>query len=153
MAEASSATVALISIHPRFAEAILDGLKRVEFRKVPFKRALTHVVLYATCPVQRIVGVVEVVGIDQCPPAELWRRYRAVGGIGRNDFFAYFDGRSHGYAVQVRHPRRLKRAVRLDELQRTITPPQSFLYATSELLELVRSQYAPAPRLTGAVPG
>jgi predicted transcriptional regulator len=134
--------VALISIHPRFANAILDGTKKVEFRKVCFRRSITHVLLYATAPIQQIVGYVEVSEIEECAPATLWRRYRQVAGIDRAAFFAYYQGKAIGVAVKVRRPRRLSRPLALEELHRGATPPQSFLYSTPDALRRVQARAA-----------
>jgi predicted transcriptional regulator len=134
MAEDPLSAVALISIHPRFANAILDGTKQVEFRKVGFKRSITHVLLYATAPIQQIVGYVEVAEIEERSPATLWRRYREVAGIEREAFFAYYQGRALGVALKVRRPKRLLQPLRLKELHPRATPPQSFLYSSADAL-------------------
>lgn len=136
MADATPGAIALLSIHPRFANAILAGTKQVEFRKAGFKRAVTHLLLYATAPVQQIVGYVELSGVDECAPSVLWRRYRAVGGIERREFFDYFGDRTIGFAFNVRRPRRLRKPLDLDELHDAI--PQSFMYSNVAALERVR---------------
>ena len=41
--DSNSSEVALLSIHPRFAEAILTGEKRVEFRRTKFSRDVSHI--------------------------------------------------------------------------------------------------------------
>jgi predicted transcriptional regulator len=138
MAEEPAGAIALISIHPRFANAILDGTKLVEFRKVAFKRHLTHVLLYATAPIHQIVGYAEVTGIDERSPAALWRRYHLVAGIERGAFFDYYKGKSIGFAVKVCRPQRLLRPLALDDLHDGFSPPQSFLYSTPAALRRVR---------------
>ena len=45
----------LLSIKPEFAEKILNGAKRYEFRKQAFAQPVEAVVLYATKPVGKIV--------------------------------------------------------------------------------------------------
>ncbi len=52
--------VALISIHKRHTDAILDGSKTIELRKYTPKQPLSHLLLYVTKPTARVVGVVEV---------------------------------------------------------------------------------------------
>lgn len=142
MADSSIASVALISIHPRFANAILDGTKQVEFRKVGFKREITHVLIYATAPIQQVIGYFEVVEIDERSPAALWRRYREVAGIERTAFFAYYAGKTTGVALKVRRPQRLAPPISLDELHRGATPPQSFLYSTPDALRRAQANAA-----------
>lgn len=119
--------VAVLSIHPRFADAIMSGVKKVEFRKAPLRITTTHVLVYATAPVQRIVGAFRVAGCDISPPGELWERYGTVGGISRDDFDAYYAGRDIGVAIRIDG-----QPVPLDlplHATGTTTPPQSFAYA------------------------
>ena len=49
-------TDAVFSIKPYFADAILDGSKTIELRKVAPKRPVERAWIYATAPVMRIVG-------------------------------------------------------------------------------------------------
>lgn len=142
MANRSLGAVALISIHPRFANAILDGSKQVEFRKVGFKREITHVLLYATSPIQQIIGYVEVSEIEERSPAALWRSYREVAGIERAEFFAYYRGKKTGVAVKLRRPQRLARPLALGALHQGAAPPQSFLYSTPEALRRLQARVA-----------
>ena len=137
MVDDSLGAIALISIHPRFADAILAGTKRVEFRKVCFKREISHALLYATAPVQKVVGYVEITEIDERSPEALWRRYREVAGIERQAFFAYYRGKVTGVALKVRRPRRLAHQLALGDVQRGATPPQSFVYSTMDVLRRV----------------
>ena len=49
-------TDAVFSIKPYFADAILDGSKTVELRKVTPKRPVERAWIYATAPVMSIIG-------------------------------------------------------------------------------------------------
>ena len=50
-------TRVLLSVKPRFAEAILAGLKTFEFRRAIFRRTdIKTVVLYASSPTCKVVG-------------------------------------------------------------------------------------------------
>jgi predicted transcriptional regulator len=121
----------------------MDGEKRVEFRKVLFKRTVSHVIVYATSPVMKVIGAFEVSQVEAAPPAELWRKYRQVGGIERDEFFAYFSGRTSGIALHVGVVLPLKNPLRLDQLAPDLVPPQSFVYLKSSCLHgLRRSEVA-----------
>lgn len=120
--------VALLSIRPRFAEAILSGEKQVEFRRTKFSRDVSHVVIYATMPVGKIVGWFEVAGIDVLHPDHLWGKFQHCGGIDETSFRAYYHGRKTGYAIRVRASRRLKHAKELTSICGETRPPQSFTY-------------------------
>lgn len=126
--DSNSAEVALLSIHPRFAEAILNGEKLVEFRRTRFARRVSHVVIYATQPVGMVVGWFEVEGIESRHPDELWGKFGGCGGIDEDEFRAYYMGRKMGYAIRVRRSGRLKRAKPLAKITCDAHPPQSFAY-------------------------
>ncbi len=63
----------LLSIKPEFAEKILNGTKKFEFRKGIFKNNnITTVVIYATMPVGKVVGQFSIDGILKNDPEALW---------------------------------------------------------------------------------
>ena len=47
---------AILSIHPEYAYKILSGEKTHELRKVLFKKPVTHVLVYATAPISKVIG-------------------------------------------------------------------------------------------------
>lgn len=123
-----SSDVALLPIRPKFANAIMDGTKRVEFRKVKFQRHVRHVIVYASSPVQRIIGYFSVAGIDEGSPTALWRKYQDVGGIAEAEFRDYYRSADSGIAINVGEVKPLKRPMTLGSLKRNLTAPQSFAY-------------------------
>lgn len=133
MAETATGRVALFSIRPHYANALLDGTKRVEFRRTALPTDVTRVVIYATAPVQRIVGSFEVAGVDQTPPGEAWTAYREVGGIAKQAFDRYYEGAASAFVIQARNPVRLHTPLRLSDLSESIRPPQSFMYLREDL--------------------
>lgn len=102
MDETVSGGLALLSIHPRFASAILNGTKSVEFRKRPFSRSVSYVVMYATAPVKRVVGCFAVASIDRAIPTVIWDRHGANGGITREEFSRYYGNSTTAVAICVR---------------------------------------------------
>ncbi len=67
----------LLSIKPKFAEAIIDGRKRYEFRKIKFaNKDINRVYIYATSPVKKIIGVFKLSSIIEDSPHALWDRLR-----------------------------------------------------------------------------
>ena len=75
-----------MSVRPQFAAAILNGSKRVEFRKRPLVADIGTVVIYATAPVGAVVGEFGVVGQVVGTPEDLWARFAEVAGIDREGF-------------------------------------------------------------------
>lgn len=130
--DSKSPQVALLSIHPRFADAILSGTKQVEFRRRGFGRDVGVVVIYATKPVGKVVGWFEVEGIEHCHPDELWARFEDCGGIGRDEFDEYYRDRSEGVGIRVRTASRLVKPLELSRATDLATPPQCFAYLASK---------------------
>lgn len=120
--------VALMSIHPQYARAILDGTKKVEFRKRPLAGDVTHVVVYATAPVSAVVGVFSVTGQTTASPTSLWQRFKKVAGISQDGFDAYFDGRDSATGIGVGDVVVLEEPLCLRDDLGIGRPPQSYQY-------------------------
>lgn len=121
-------SIALLAIKPRFAEAIIAGRKTVEFRKTRFLQPPRYVVLYASTPIQQVVAYFEVAYIKELTPLGLWRQFKHVGGIEREEFFRYYNSSSRGYAIVVATVWKLRTPARLSHLFPRGTAPQSFRY-------------------------
>jgi predicted transcriptional regulator len=115
-----------MSIHPEYAEALLSGAKKVEFRRVAPKADVGYVVVYATMPIGAILGILRVDFVDHDSPTRLWRRHGGVGGISNQDFFRYFEGRC-------------KSPLPLASVGLSDKPPQSFMYLDDEAFDTIAS--------------
>lgn len=132
----------LLSIKPRFAEKILSGEKQYEFRKTTFRRSEPGdtVFLYASSPVQCIVGTFEIGRIIQKSPSDLWQAYGDKSGINdQKQFFEYYAGYDSGYAIRVRNPSRLQSEVRPHKHFDEFTPPVSFQYVDEEFRSTIEN--------------
>jgi predicted transcriptional regulator len=118
--------VALLPIKPEFADAILAGTKRVEFRKSPFRRDVSWVVIYASTPIQRVVGWFRVSGVDTGTPGELWERHERHGGIAAQAYHSYFADRTAAIAIGVADVTTLPEPIPIAVLG--VSVPQSFRY-------------------------
>jgi predicted transcriptional regulator len=123
--------VALLSIHPAYAEAILDGRKRVEFRRTRLARDVSIVVVYATQPLGEVIGWFEVDRIVEGTPNSLWRHYSSCAGIDRASYLAYFEKATRAFGITVRKAVRLEQPMKLSELEPNLRPPQSYQYLPS----------------------
>lgn len=134
-------TVALMAIQPRFADLILAGRKRVEFRKTRFRSPVSHVVIYSTGPVGKVVGFFEVEGLDVAAPERLWERYVSVAGVEACFFESYFGAAELGVAIRIGDVFKLRSPVPLGTVSAGTHPPQSFCYLDdSALSRLERRQ-------------
>lgn len=121
---------ALISIHPEYADKIISGAKKLEFRRRWTARSVETLFIYATAPVQRIVGFAKVARVTQGTPTQLWRLTTGVGGgITRRKLFTYLAGSKTGVAIELKKVTLMPGGV--DPwvcLGRGFRPPQSFKY-------------------------
>ncbi len=143
MAHRSHRRVALLSIHPRHATAIIEGAKTVELRRTRLPSDVSHVVVYATSPMRSIIGWFEVDAVERDRPSRLWKKHGAATGISAREFRTYFDGTDEGTAISIRRVVALKKPVELSALWSS-PPPQSFSYLDSaiatRLLKLTRQK-------------
>ena len=118
----------LLSVKPEFAERIFDGSKKYEFRKTIFKNPkVKTVVVYASSPVQRVIGEFDIEKILSHTPEVLWEKTRTQSGITEQFFFDYFSQAEIGFAIKVKKTRRYKKS-RCIHVSYNKSPPQSFCY-------------------------
>lgn len=128
-------TRVLLSVKPHFAEAILEGAKKFEFRRALFRDPdVRTVVLYASSPVQRVLGEFSIDAIFAMELDPLWELTEADAGIEKDYFDDYFVGRDTGYALKVGQPRRYPEPLELQRHFGIDHPPQSFRYLDCNIL-------------------
>jgi predicted transcriptional regulator len=119
----------LLSIKPEYADKILSGEKKFEFRKSIFKRTdVTAIIIYATMPVGKVVGEFEIENILSDRPEEIWYQTKEASGISKFFFDAYFLNREKAYAIQVKNVKSYKTPMDLGDLKQGLKAPQSFAY-------------------------
>ncbi len=118
----------LLSIKPEFAFKIFEGKKKFEFRKVIFKNPnVKTVVVYASSPVQRVIGEFEIADILSFDPSEVWRQTKKHSGISEDFFYEYFADREIAHAIKIKNPKKYKQPLLLLD-NFNVSPPQSYLY-------------------------
>ena len=135
----------VLSLKPRFAEAILTGDKTVELRRVmPRITIPTLALLYATGPARSLVGTCFVRSVARLGADELWHRHGGDTALTRPEFNAYLAGLSEAAALFLEQAQRLSAPIPLRVLRQAegFRPPQSFMYVKRDCCE----------RLLAAVP-
>jgi len=118
----------LLSIKPEYADQILEGNKRYEFRKTSFRhRELNMVYIYSSSPVKRIVGAFTIKKLIEKHPEQLWNECKEFSGISEEEFFNYFRGRDRGFAIEIGTVEVFD-PINPKELFPDFVPPQSFCY-------------------------
>ena len=123
----------LLAIKPEFAERILDGSKKFEFRKTIFKSENIKVVLiYASSPVQKVVGEFEIEKVIVSEPEILWRKTKKHSGITKEYFDSYFTDKEKGFAIKIKNLKKYRKPKCLKADYNISSPPQSFLYLNKQ---------------------
>jgi predicted transcriptional regulator len=118
----------LLSIKPEFAERIFDGSKKFEFRKAIFKNQdIKTVVVYASSPMQKVIGEFEIDSIINDSLAGLWQKTKLFAGIDEEYFYQYFSDRKIGFAIKIKETKKYQTPLCLRK-DFNLLPPQSFLY-------------------------
>lgn len=118
----------VLSIKPEFAYKIFNGSKKFEFRKAIFKNEdVTSVIVYASSPVQKVIGEFEIGKIFNNDLETLWNLTKKHSGITEEYFYEYFSEREKGFAIQVKNKKQYKipKCLKSDF---NLHPPQSFAY-------------------------
>ena len=127
----------VLSLKPRFADAILAGGKTVELRRSEPKIVVpTRALVYATSPVRALVGTCIVTSVVSEQLATLWREYGPRTGVNHREFLEYFEGVEKGTALTLADPASLPQPIPLTRLRGTspgFRPPQSFAYVDTHI--------------------
>ncbi|MFF3328751.1 ASCH domain-containing protein [Streptomyces sp. NPDC002888] len=130
----------LLSVHPRFATAILAGSKTVEVRRQRVAAPPgTPILLYATAPTMAVVGMARIAAVHVASPREVWSTHRAQTGITRREYDTYMTGATQASGLTLEDPISFDEPVTLSALRAagTFHPPQSYRYMKGEELRQV----------------
>lgn len=131
----------IISIRPKYARKIIAGEKTVELRRrFPVESVKGGIALiYASSPVQEIIGYTVIKKVDHLPLDELWKKYHRQACVEESFFFEYFNGLNQGFALQLKSPVKLIKPVDINRMQCEflLSVPQSFRYAPDSIVDCV----------------
>ena len=118
----------LMPIKPEYAMQILNGTKNFEYRKIKFKRKnVDSIVIYVTSPVMEILGEVELKGILEDSPEQIWKQTHNNGGISKLAYDSYFEGKNKAIAYMLGKVKKYEKALKLKDFHINYYP-QSYVY-------------------------
>lgn len=119
----------LISIQPRFANAILEGTKTVELRRKPPRDQPDVVLIYGSGTAGAVLGAAQLEKVHVATPETIWKQFGDVAGVSRAEFDNYFEGSESAAALELTNVRRSDGDVSLTRLREFgLEPPQSWRY-------------------------
>jgi len=125
----------ILSIKPKYVDAILRGEKKYEFRKNIFKnKNIDNVYIYSSSPVKRIVAIFNVGDIIEDDPKAIWDKCKDLSGLKDIEFFKYFTDNRKGFAIEIDNLEKLKTPIDPKKIMPDFIPPQSFCYIDAPLL-------------------
>jgi type I restriction enzyme S subunit len=74
------------------------------------------------------VGTFEIGGILEDHPVDLWDTVKEFAGIDNRDFFAYFEGKSRAFAIEIQNLHEFNDPIDPYETMPKFVPPQSYCY-------------------------
>ena len=129
--------IAFMPIKPIYVERILSGQKLFEFRRTSIRQDTTHLIIYSSSPIKRIVGVVEVGSVITASPTATWERTKHAAGISRKLFREYFKGSKKACAIEIETVFPLHNPLTPREIIPEFHIPQSYRYVELSFLEKV----------------
>jgi type I restriction enzyme S subunit len=125
----------LLSVKPKYAEEILSGRKKYEFRRSIFKKQnIEKVYIYSSSPVSKIVAAFEIGKILKGSPENIWNLCHKYAGISKNDFFDYFKNADVAYAIEISNIDSFLNPIDPCRIIEDFKPPQSFYYVLLSFL-------------------
>ena len=121
----------LLSIKPEYAEKILKGEKKFEYRKRLAKEDVSYIYVYSTAPSMKVVASVHIEGHLSDSPTALWEKTKAAAGISRAKFRDYFRGCKTAYAYKLGKVEVFESPKNLSDFGVAVAP-QSFVYIKIE---------------------
>lgn len=121
----------LISLAPRHAKNIFDGVKHIELRRRPMNvEPGTIVWIYVTLPVGVLMGRAKIAALHIASPCSLWRQFGSVSGLAKSEFLDYLDGLEQGLVLTLEDAKTLQEPLSLQDLRDIsdrFNPPQFFI--------------------------
>ena len=126
----------LLSLKPRYADRIFEGLKTVELRR----RIVSHikdrdVFVYVSSPVMELRGGFRAGDFWSGTPEEIWDMVSKLAHVDKQDFDTYFEGQAVAYAFEITDVWESPNPVHLNTLRNqfpNFVVPQSWRYVRND---------------------
>jgi len=111
------------------------GEKKYEFRKQKPKRVIEKVFIYESHPTKNIVGWFSIQRTLSGSPEEIWEKCQKQGGIEKDKFFAYCNGKNIVYAFEMDKIFQFVSPIDPFEIDPEFKPPQNFSYLANSSID------------------
>ncbi len=136
-------SIAFMPIKPIYAEKIIKGEKKFEFRRKKINQELVYIIIYSTSPIKKIVAISAVKRVSGASLGKTWLTTRDYAGITKREFQEYFQGKEIAWSIELKNVVPLRREVAVSKIKRFFHIPQSFRYVDVDfLLRVIREGFA-----------
>lgn len=125
----------LLSLRPQYADPLFNGLKTAELRRSVPKSEVSDVYIYVSSPDRILYGGFTLRQVWSGTLDEIWEKYEHLACVEKEEYFAYFSGRSTAHALEVANVWKFENAVGLHALRNkfaNFAAPQSWRYVRPE---------------------
>ena len=126
----------LISLKPRYADLVFEGLKKAELRRnLASQLENREVYIYVSSPVCALRGGFRVGRIWCGSPEKIWSIVSDLASVEKQEFDAYYAGKAIAYALEITSVWEYEEPVGLSELRNwfpNFVVPQSWRYIRPE---------------------
>lgn len=129
-------TEALISIHPRHVNSIIDGNKTIELRSRTVRLNEGDILwIYSTKPIGAIVAVATIDFVSTQDSKSIWKNYSDNLCISKSEYLEYCNDRSVMTLIGLKEVREIQNLLTLEkirDLDNGFMPPQFYSKITPE---------------------
>jgi predicted transcriptional regulator len=137
LSQKGQSRIAFLPIKPIYADKIIAGEKLFEFRRTMIRKDISHLIIYSSSPVKKIIGIAKVKAIMVASPSATWERTKHAAGITRRLFREYFCGTSMSCTIEVGRVIPLDRPIPPEQIEKNFKVPQSFSYVDNNFLQKI----------------
>ncbi len=130
-------SVIFYPIKPKYAQKIISGEKRYEYRRVKPKRDVKYIVIYSSSPEQLILGLASVSDVITGTSSEVWNMTHKLGGISKSEYKSYFQGADSACAIAIDVVYKLEIPINPKLIFDNFTIPQSFKYLDTPSFDII----------------
>jgi predicted transcriptional regulator len=117
----------ILSIKHKYCVSILNGNKKIEFRK-KFPKEIEYIFIYSSKNIRMIVAIFRPKSIVIDSVNNLWNRFKDDSGLNKAEFYKYYESKVLGYAISIENLRVLKKPINPNKLFQDFKPPQNYSY-------------------------
>ena len=83
--------------------------------------------VYASSPVQQVIGEFEIDDIFSFDPDAIWKMTKKYSGITEDFFYEYFADREIAHAIKIKKTKMYRKPLSIRD-DFNVVPPQSYVY-------------------------